>query len=200
MMMLRYLLPILLAISLPFRSMSQGRDSLESVGIYAGLGIGTWLPDRAQNPLVNPFILTFMLEARSKVQSIGFNFDIVMGVKSDPYHVFYNDSIIELNDFGAGQLAIEYGRELWGKNRFLLDATGGLGFGNATYYNPDETIDVDKYSFLVTPGFRLTFLTKKKKYLQFKVQYGLANYALKDDRSSDLRGNYLMTKLIFGSR
>jgi hypothetical protein len=82
----------------------------------------------------------------------------------------------------------------------VFEGICGLGYGRLSYYNPNKDIDIGKSSIVFNPGLSLSYLIGRKMYVQIKTQYCMANYDLNDKVSTDLKGNYLTTKIIFGNR
>lgn len=182
-----------------------GQDSsiIEKDGIYVGLNMGTWFPDGNNKVLGNPTIIGFTLDLKPSINSFALNFDLIgwpKGRTTEPIQIKYGDSLLLRNEYFGAQVTIDYCRQVFETKRLVFEVMSGIGFGELTYYNPDKNTHVDKGSFVFNPGISIRYLVGKKVYLQLKTQYCIANYDLKDNVSSDLRGNYLMTKLIIGSR
>lgn len=172
-------------------------------GIYLGLSVGTWFPDNKNKVLGNPLILGFSADYKFSKNTLGINFDLIgffINQTTEPVKIKFNDTVLVRNEYFGGQVSIDYGRELWGNDRLMLDALCGLGYGEMNYYHADRGVNVSKRSLIINPGLGIRYLVSKKIYLQFKTQYYIANYKLKDNVSTDFSGNYLVTKLIIGGR
>ena len=198
--MKRFILIMLFLTIVALKSFGQDSTFIEKSGISTGLSFGTWFPDHKNQVLKTPLLLGFIIDFKDKKNAFGLTFDLVGGFKTEEYKIKFGDSVLIRNDFFGAHLTLDYAREFWHKDRFVFEGICGIGYGQLSYYNPDEDTDVGKSSIILNPGLSLRYFTKKKVFLQLKVQYCLANYDLKDNISTDLRSNYLTTKLILGRR
>lgn len=163
-----------------------------------GLSAGTWFPDGKNSVLGNPLMAGLVMELKSGKGALSLVFDLIVNVKdTDTLYINYNNGLVKRNHYNAGQIGLEFDYELYSKNRWAVEAGGGLGVGNVSYYNPNRDISVDKTSLFVNPGVSLRYHVGRKSYFKFRTQYYVANYKLKDPVSTDFKGNYLTTKLIF---
>jgi hypothetical protein len=197
--MQRFKLTILFLTIVTLKSFGQDSTFIEKSGIYTGLSFGTWFPDHKKNVLKNPLLFGFMVDFKGEKNAFGFTFDLVGGFKTQEYKIKFGDSVLTRNDFFGAHLTLDYAREFWNMDRFVFEGICGVGYGRLSYYNPDKDTDIGKSSIVLNPGLSLRYLFGKKSFLLLKVQYCLANYDLKDNISTDLRSNYLTTKLIFGN-
>jgi hypothetical protein len=180
-----------------------GQDSLtvEKTGIYLGLNFGTWFPDNKNKVLGNPPIVGFTADLKFYKNAFGVNFDLIgwpKGKTTQPILIKFGDSTLIRNEYSGAQFTLDYFRQLFQTKRFAFEALCAIGYGTLSYYNPDENTNIHKGSLVCSPGLSIRYIIGKKTYLQLKTQYCIANYALKDKVSTDLKGNYLTTKLIFG--
>jgi len=188
-----------------FASNSRAQDStrIEKKGIYFGVSAGTWFPDGQNKVLGNPLLFGFTADIRTEKNAFGLTFDLIGWPDHhtrEPLKIKHGNDILIRNDFFGAHLTLDYGREIWSTNRFLLEGICGIGYGRLTYYNPDKDTEIGKSSLVINPGICVRYLAGRKLCIQWKTQYCIANYNLNDHVSTDLRGNYLTTKLIFGSR
>jgi hypothetical protein len=182
---------------------SFGQDSLaiKKSGIYYGLNFGTWFPDSKNKVLGQPPIIGFTIGFNFSKNSYGLNFDLIgwpKGTTTQPIMIKYNDNILTRNEYFGAQVTLEYCRELFDTKYFVLEGMSGLGYGDISYYNPDQYTDIHKASLVFSPGLSIRCIISRTFFIQLKTQYCIANYDLKDNVSTDLRGNYLTTKLIIG--
>lgn len=185
--------------SLSTSTMAQeGGSLIKKDGFYLGGSTGTWFPDGKNKVLGHPFMGGLVMELKSGKGALSLVFDIVVNVvNTDTLYIKHNDELVKRNSYTAGQIGLEFDYELYSQNKFSVEAGGGLGFGNITYYNPSKNVDVDKSSLFINPGFSLRYFTGKHAYLKFRAQYYLANYKLKDNLSTPFQGNYPTAKIIF---
>ncbi len=170
-------------------------------GIFVGLGGGTWLADNKNKVLGHPLILGLRVDYRIKENSFSLNFDIVgLGLNSTtkPVKVKLNDSVVvNVNDFSGSQITLEYGRILYAGKKFGFETNCGVGWGRLSYYNPTAEIDIGKSSVILNPGLSFGYDVGKRDLIQLKIQYYICDYRLKDNISTDLKGNYLELKLMW---
>jgi len=170
----------------------------EKDGFYLGLSTGTWFPDGKNKVFGHPIMGGLVMELKSGNGAVSLVFDIIVNVKkTDTLLIKYNNELIKRNSYAAGQIGLDFDYQLYAKNRFSIEAGSGLGYGNITYYNPNKDIDVDKGSLYVSPGLSFRYYVGTRSHFKFRTQYYIANYNLKDDRSSNFKGNYLTTKIIY---
>jgi len=197
--MLRFILLILLLIIIAPNTLGQDYRPSERDGIYAGLSLGTWVPDRSKNVLKNPLLFGLMGDIRRNDNAFGFSFDMIFGFKTEEYKINYGDSLLLKNSFVGGNLTFDYSREFWSWNRFMFEGICGVGYGVLGFSGSSEDdIDIKKSSIILNPGLSFRCLIGDHKYLQLKVQYSIANYNPKNNLGNSLRGNYFVAKLIFG--
>jgi len=185
------------------KSFGQDSSRVEKRGIYTGLSFGTWFPDNKNKVLGNPLLLGFVVDFKGENNAFGLTFDLIGWPHhntTEPIKIKYGDSVLTRNDFFGAYLTLDYARELWSKDRFVFEGIFGIGYGRLSYYNPDKDTDIGKSSIVFNPGLGLRYLIGRKMFIQIKTQYCIANYNLNDNVSTDLKGNYVTTKLIFGSR
>ena len=169
-------------------------------GLYLGLGTGTWFPTKSTNPLKTPVFFNFTADLKKNENAFGFSFDLIFLKTKEPLSVRYNETIInDKKSYGGVNITFDYSRELYETNRFSFEAIAGVGYGEVGFYNPNADIDVSKGSFLVNPGVNVRYLMGNKYFLQFRLQYNLANYNDKNKVLEDLKGQYVTAKIIFGS-
>ena len=201
--MQRLILTIFILLFIARKSFGQDSSRIEKRGIYTGLSCGTWFPDNKNKVLGNPLLLGFVVDFKVERNTFGLTFDLI-GLPhhktTEPINIKFGDSVLTRNDFYGVHLSLDYSLELWSKNRLVFEGTCGIGFGRLSYYNPDKYTDIGKSSIVFNTGLSLRYLIARKMFLQIKTQYCIANYNLNDNVSTDLKGNYLITKLIFGSR
>ncbi|MFD1552938.1 hypothetical protein DNU06_15965 [Putridiphycobacter roseus] len=181
----------------------QHSSGVEKKGIYLGLSLGTWVPDNANKVLGKPLLLGFLVDFKDEKNAYGLTFDLIGWPNhhtTEPIKIKFGDSILTRNEFFGAHLTIDYARELWRKERLIFEGICGIGYGRLTYYNPDKDTEIGKSSIILNPGLSFRYLIGQKLFLQVKTQYCIANYNLNDNVSTNLQGNYLTTKLIFGSR
>lgn len=167
-------------------------------GFYLGLSAGTWFPDGKNKVLGNPLMGGLIMELKSGKAAVSLVFDIIVNVKkTDTLLIKYNNELIKRNNYAAGQIGLDFDYQLYAKEKFSLEAGSGLGYGNITYYNPNKDIDVDKGSLYVSPGLSFRYYVGTKSHFKFRTQYYIANYKLNDKESTNFKGNYLTTKIIY---
>jgi len=191
---------ILCSLFLGFNLYAQEKEWYNKDGIYLGLGTGTWLPANNKNPLKTPVMFNFNVDFKNNKNAIGFSFDLLFLKTKEPLSVRLNDSIINSErTYGGVNITLNYAREFYERNRFSFEAITGLGYGEIGFYNPNSEIDVSKGSFLITPGLNVRYLMNNKYFLQFKLQYNIANYHDENKVIDNLKGQYISAKIIFGS-
>lgn len=169
-------------------------------GLYFGLGTGTWFPTKSTNPLKTSVFFNFTTDLKKNENAFGFSFDLIFLKTREPLSVRYNETIInDKKSYGCVNITFDYGREFYQTNRFSFEAITGVGYGEVGFYNPNADIDVSKGSFLVNPGVNVRYLMSNKYFLQFRLQYNIANYNDKNKVLEDLKGQYVTAKIIFGS-
>jgi hypothetical protein len=201
--MQRLILTIFILTFIVLNSFGQDSPRIEKRGIYTGLSFGTWLPDNKNKVLGNPLLFGFVLDFKCEKNAFGLTFDLIGWPQhntTEPIKIKFGDSVLTRNDFFGAHLTLDYARELWSKDRFAFEGICGIGYGRLSFYNPDKETDIGKSSIVLNPGFSLRYLIGRKMFIQIKAQYCLANYNLNDNISTNLKGNYLTTKLILGSR
>ena len=175
------------------------QDSLVASRIYVGIASGTWWGDGNNRVLGHPVLFCFMGDLQRHKNSYGFSFVMAFGKTSKPIKIKFGDSLLIRDEYFGVQGTLDYYRQLFKWKAFSFDAAVGLGYGKISYYNPDKDTDIDKESFVFSPGVSLRYTGRRKTYLQLKAQYSIADYNLNDNVSTDLRGNYLIAKLIVGN-
>ena len=201
--MKRLILIIFILTIIALSSFGQDSSRVEKRGIYTGLSFGTWFPDNKNKVLGNASLFGFAVEFKGEKNAFGLTFDLIGWPHhntTEPIKIKFGDSVLTRNDFFGAHLTLDYARELWCKERFVFEGICGIGYGRLSYYNPDKDTDIGKSSIVFNPGLSLRCLIGRKLFIQIKAQYCIANYNLNDKLSTDLKGNYLTTKLIFGSR
>lgn len=201
--MKRLILAIFILTSIFSKSFGQYGSRVEKKGFYAGLSFGTWFPDHKNKVLGNPLLLGFLVDFKGEQNALGLTFDLIGWPHHntiEPINIKFGDSVLTRNEFLGVHLTLDYARELWSSDRLVFEGICGIGYGRLSYYNPDKDTDIGKSSFVFNPGLSLRYLISRKMFLQIKTQYCIANYSLNDNISTDLKGNYLTTKLIIGSR
>jgi hypothetical protein len=186
-----------------FRSFGQDSLKVEKKGIYTGLSFGTWFPHSKNKVLGSPLLLGFVADFKGEKNAFGLTFDLIgwpHHKTDEPIKIKFGDSVLTRNDFFGAHLTLDYARDFWSKNRFVFEGICGIGYGRLSYYNPDKDTDIGKSTVVFNPGLSLRYLVAEKMFIQIKTQYCIANYHLNDNMSTDLKGNYLTTKLILGSR
>ena len=178
--------------------LAQHSSYTERDGFYLGLSAGTWFPDGKNKVLGNPLMGGLIMELKSAKAAFSLVFDIIVNVKkTDTLLIKYNSELIKRNNYAAGQIGLDFDYQLYAKEKFSLEAGSGLGYGNITYYNPNKDIDVNKGSLYVSPGLSFRYYVGAKSHFKFRTQYYIANYKLKDRESTNFKGNYLTTKIIY---
>lgn len=198
--MRRFILIILFSIILVPTSFAQDYTYAHRQGLHAGFSLGTWFPDRSQNVLRTPLFFGVMADYRRYSNVFGLTFDMIFGFKTEEFKINYADSVFTNNSFSGANFTFDYSREFWSKNRLIFDGTCGIGYGFLSYGVDNESHeDIGKSSIILNPGLSIRCLIRKNSFLQLKVQYSISNYDLKDNNNSDLRGNFFIIKLIYGS-
>lgn len=183
------------------RTFAQEQFPLNTTGIYTGLNVGTWFPDGKNKVLGNASFVGFTLELKAHKNAFAINFDLIgvpFGKTTETVYIQYKDSLLARHDYGGAQITLDYCRQLAASRNFIFEVMSGLGYGDISYYNPSADIDVHKSSLVFSPGISGRFVIRQHVFAQLKVQYNMANYALKDNTSTSFKGNYLTTKLILG--
>lgn len=182
-------------------SFGQDSSSIKKTGIYTGLNLGTWFPDSKNKVLGQPPIIGLTIDLKPSKNSYALNFDLIgwpKGTTTQPILIKFGDSVLTRSEYSGAQLTLDYCRELFSSKYFVFEGMCGLGYGEISYYNPDQYTEIKKASLVFSPGISIRCFIGKSFFMQLKTQYCIANYALKDNVSTDLRGNYLITKLIIG--
>jgi hypothetical protein len=191
---------VLLMLILFFQGKSaSAQDSSGTSRIYMGIASGTWWGDGNNKVLGHPVLFCFTTNFERNKNLYGVSFDMAFGKTTGPIKVKFDDSILIRDDYFGVQGTLDYYRQFVKWKAFSFETAIGLGYGKISYYNPDKDTDLDKESFVFSPGVSLRYTPSGKTYLQLRAQYSIANYSLNDRVSTDLRGNYLITKLIVGS-
>jgi hypothetical protein len=201
--MQRLILTIFISTIIVLKSFGQDSMRVEKRGIYTGLSFGTWFPDSKNKVLGSTLLFGFEVDFKGEKNAFGLTFDLIGWPHhntTEPIKVKFGDSVLTRNDFFGAHLNLDYAREFWSMDRFVFEGICGIGYGRLSYYNPDKDTDIGKSSLVLNPGLSLRYLIGRKMFIQIKTQYCIANYNLGDNVSTDLRGNYLTTKLIIGSR
>ena len=94
---------------------------------------------------------------------------------------------------------MEHAYKLWQKKNWILETYNSIGYGQLDYYNPTPEINIYSSTLLFMTGVSITYMTKKRNFIQIISQYSCANYGLKDPRSTDLNGNYWVTRIGIGT-
>ena len=170
-------------------------------GVYIGAYTGTWFGTGKSAVLGNSIMGGLLLEIKSEKSGLGFNFEFFGNLgKTETLYINHDDQIIEKNGYSGVQISLQYSHELYTKKRFALEGVGGFGFGDLSFRVPGKDNGVGKSSFFIDPGLGIRYFIGQETFLQFKAQYNLANYKLKDNASTNIEGNFLTTKLILGWR
>ena len=170
-------------------------------GVYFGAYTGTWFGVGNSSILGSPLMGGILLELKSGKSGLALNFDFLGSViKTKPIAVVSNGIAYQKDSYGGVQMSLQYSQELYSKNRLALEAVGGFGFGEISFTIPNTDDSESKSSFFVDPGLGIRFFIGQKTFVQFKAQYNLANYTLKDNLSTNIGGNFITTKLAFGWR
>lgn len=195
------------SIFIAFLSLSTAISAQESAqrfrtdGVYLGAYTGTWFGVGNSSILGNPVMGGILLELKSGRSGLALNFDFQGSVvKTQPIAVRNNETTYQKDSYGGVQMSLQYSHELYTKNRLALEAVGGFGFGEISFTIPDTEDSESKSSFFVDPGVGVRYFIGQKTFLQFKAQYNLANYKLKDNLSTNIGGNFITTKLALGWR
>jgi hypothetical protein len=180
------------------------QDSLKikNTGIYTGINIGTWLPLSKNKVLGHPAILGVTADFKFSKNALGLSFDLIgipLGKTKTPITIKFGDSSVVRNNYSGVNITLDYGREFFAHKRWLLEYIASAGYGALIYYSPAVGKDIEKKSFIISPGLSVRYLLKKKSYVQFKTQYCIANYKLNDKVSTDFSGHYLMMKVTLGA-
>lgn len=178
---------------------SQDSLKINKTGIYTGLNFGTWFPDNRNKVLGNPPIIGLTLDFKGAKNSFGLNFDLIgwpIGKTTEPVKIKFGDSLLTRNEYFGAQITLDYCRQFLETKRFAFEEMCGIGYGQLTYYNPDQYTNVDKSSLVISPGISIRYAITRQVFLQLKTQYCIANYKLKDNVSTDFKGNYLITKFV----
>lgn len=181
----------------------QKNNIIDKSGIYFGVNIGSWVPVGQNQVLGNPLFLGLSLDLKIKKNSWSFCYDgTVLDSKTrTPIHLKYEDTLYTSNKYSVALISLEYSRQLWETRRISFEAIVGVGYGNLIFYDPPNSdIYVAQASFIFNPGLNIRYLIGKKLFMQLKIQYHIANYDLRDHISTNLKGNYIMTKLVIGGR
>ena len=197
--MQRLILVIIAIYTLGQTVFSQDSLKINKTGIYTGLNFGTWFPDNRNKVLGNPPIIGITLDFKGAKNSFGFNFDLIgwpKGKTTEPVKIKFGDSLLIRDQYFGAQITLDYCRQFVETKRFAFEGMCGVGYGQLTYYNPDKNTNIDKGSFIFSPGISVRFAIARKVFLQMKTQYCIANYKLKDNVSTDFKGNYLITKFV----
>jgi hypothetical protein len=200
--MLKLYFTFILLVSFIYPSFSQDSLKIKNTGIYTGINIGSWLPLSKNKVLGHPAILGVTADFKLSKNALGLSFDLIgipLGKTKTPITIKFGDSSVVRNNYSGVNITLDYGREFFAHKRWLLECIASAGYGELTYYNPAVGIDIEKKSFIISPGLSVRFLFKRKSYLQLKTQYCIANYKLNDNVSTDFSGHYLMMKLTLGA-
>ncbi|WP_316735694.1 hypothetical protein [Pedobacter aquatilis] len=193
---------VLILICFSFQlSAQEAPGKLNKTGFYLGIYTGTWFGTGQNSILSNPIMGGLLLELKSGKGALAVNFDFFGNpVKTKPIYLKTNDKIIEKTNYLGVQISLQYSHELYQRNKFALEAVGGFGYGDIGFKVPETEDYVSKSSLFVDPGIGARYFIGQNTYLQFKLQYNLANYKFKDNETTNIGGNFVTTKLIFGWR
>ncbi len=183
-------------------SLAQSHKPINKEGIYLGISGGTWFPDNKNKVLGSPPIIGFCSDFKWSKYNFGLSFDLIgwpRGKTREPVKIKKQDSILMRNEYFGAQIVFNYGRPFWETNRFVFEGIADIGYGQLTYYYPNQYIHVDKGSLVFSSGLSTRCIILKRHYAQLKAQYCIANYKLKDNVSTDFRGNYFLTRIVIGS-
>lgn len=179
-------------------SAQENNSQIKKDGFYLGVSTGTWFPDGKNKILGHPFMGGVVLELKSGKGALSLVFDIIVNAgKTDTLYIKHNNELVKRNSFTAGQIGLEFDYEWYSKNKLSLEAGGGLGYGDITYYNPSDKVDVGKSSLFINPGISARYFVGRHAYLKIRAQYYIANYRLKDNLSTNFQGNYPTVKVVF---
>ncbi len=182
-------------------SAQEEQQNFRKNGVYLGVYTGTWFGTGKSAVLGNNIMGGLLLELKSEKSALGFNFDFFGNLgKTETLYIKNDSQIIEKDGYSGVQISLQYSHELYTKNRFALEGVGGFGFGDLSFSVPGKENGVGKSSFFVDPGLGIRYFIGQEIFLQFKTQYNLANYKLKDNASTNIGGNFVTTKLILGWR
>jgi hypothetical protein len=183
-------------------SFAQDSLKIKNTGIYTGISIGTWFPLSKNKVLGNPAILGVTADFKLNKNALGLSFDLIgipLGKTKTPITIKFGDSSVVRNNYFGINITLDYSREFYTHKRWLFEGIASAGYGALTYYSPAVGKDIEKSSFIASPGLSVRYLFKRKTYIQFKTQYCIANYKLSDNVSTDFSGNYLIMKLTLGA-
>ena len=192
------LITLLLWVTGPF-TFGQGNYKVDKSGIFKGFNIGTWFPIGPNQVLGNPLLIGGSYELKVNKNSLALSLDLLYpGHQTKvPIKILDEDSLLTVNRYFSAHLTLDYSRQIWETNRASFEVMLGVGYGALSYDIPYKKY-IGQASFIVNPGFNIRYILGKTLFLQLKIQYFIANYTLRDNVSTDLRGNYLVTKLIIG--
>lgn len=176
-------------------------QSIRKNGVYFGVYTGTWFGTGKSAVLGNSIMGGFLLELKSEKSALGLNFDFFGNLgKTETLYIKDNKQVIEKHGYSGVQISLQYSHEIYAKNRFAFEGVGGFGYGDLSFGVPGKDNGIGKSSFFVDSGIGIRYFIGQETFLQFKAQYNLANYKLKDLSSTNIGGNFITTKVILGWR
>lgn len=167
---------------------------------YVGFNIGTWFPIGPNQVLGNPLLIGGSYDKKFEKNSLALTLDFLHPGHHTkvPINILDEDTLLTVNRYFSSHITLDYSRQIWETNRASFEVMLGIGYGALSYDIPDSDKFIGQASFIVNPGFNIRYVLGETLFLQLKIQYFIANYTPKDNISTDLRGNYLVTKLIIG--
>lgn len=173
-------------------------------GIFLGLSGGTWFPDSKNKVLGNPVIMGFTVDFKpvDSKGSLGLSFEgIEKSNTGQPLTLARQDSTFESKRYSAVHFTIDYSREIFANDKFLLTWVLGVGCGEIDFLNgPALSEFTTQWSIITNPGLDLRYKLSESGYIQLRANYYIANYGLKNNLSTDFRGNYLVCRATIGYR
>jgi len=176
---LRVILLILLPGLFGLKAGAQDNKPVNEDGLYGGLSFGTWFPDNVNKVLSSPLLLGPTLLVKNGKNSWGLTFDMIgwpQHTTKKPINVKVGDTVLSRDEFYGAHITLDYYRQLAATGRFIFEGTGGLGYGDMSYYNPNKDTNIGKACLIFNPGISLRYLVNRRTYWQLKIQYCFANY------------------------
>jgi len=184
----------------------QNKNESNHSGFYSGFNMGTWFPVGINNKYLDkPSIIGFTLEAKPNKNSYALNFDLIgisLGDTKVPILIKNGDTILEKNTYSGARLTLDYSRELIDLGSGTFELMSSLGYGSLGLFDSDNEVDkgTTAESIEISPGILIRCSITRTMYLQLKIQYSIVDYSFKNTINADLKGNYLITKLIIGRK
>ncbi len=199
--MKKTILLLVLFLSLGQYSYSQNGERLEKTGLYMGINFGTWFPDGQNKVLGNPLIFGPYADFMGEDRGFGLSFDLIGIPKvktTEPIYIKYGDSLLVRNGYFGAELMLNFYQEILETKRFVFRGICGLGYGELSYYNPDQYTNINKKSMVLSPGVDIRYFLFKRVFVRTQLQYSIANYKLRDNISTSFKGNYLTVRFSVG--